>query len=176
MQRRMPAGASMMARLTVVLVSALALAVPVRMFVIDLVAVTGDSMEPTIAAGSVAVVLRCAYGLRCPGNGYLVRWGQIEPGDIVVGQHIQQVGPATIKRVFESGPAFLQAAGGVLSGRGGSVGLEPADATRWAGSTYLRPDYVFLVGDNAAVSVDSRSIGPVPIEKIAGRVIWYRSR
>lgn len=37
-------------------------------------------------------------------------------------------------------------------------------------------DHVFLLGDNAAVSIDSRSIGPVPETEIVGRVLFVVSR
>lgn len=33
-------------------------------------------------------------------------------------------------------------------------------------------DHVFLLGDNAAVSIDSRSVGPVPEAELVGRVLF----
>jgi signal peptidase I len=34
------------------------------------------------------------------------------------------------------------------------------------------PDYVFLLGDNAPVSIDSRSVGPVPNQELVARVLF----
>jgi signal peptidase I len=34
------------------------------------------------------------------------------------------------------------------------------------------PDYVFLLGDNAPVSIDSRSVGPVPSQELVARVLF----
>lgn len=34
------------------------------------------------------------------------------------------------------------------------------------------PDYVFLLGDNAQVSIDSRSVGPIPSQELAARVLF----
>jgi signal peptidase I len=34
------------------------------------------------------------------------------------------------------------------------------------------PGYVFLLGDNAPISIDSRSLGPVPDSEIVGRVVF----
>jgi signal peptidase I len=34
------------------------------------------------------------------------------------------------------------------------------------------PDYVFLLGDNAPASIDSRSIGPVPSQELVARVLF----
>jgi hypothetical protein len=79
-----------------------------------------------------------------------------------------------VKRVFETGPAFLNTVAEVMYGSAGWIPLAPADAIRYAGSTYLQPGFVFLVGDNQLLSVDSRQHGPVPIEMIGGMVLLYR--
>jgi type IV secretory pathway protease TraF len=42
-----------------------------------------------------------------------------------------------------------------------------------AGILHLGPDEAWLLGDNAAVSVDSRRYGPVTLEALVGRV-WFR--
>jgi signal peptidase I len=34
------------------------------------------------------------------------------------------------------------------------------------------PDHVFLLGDNATASIDSRSIGPVPSQELVARVLF----
>ena len=34
------------------------------------------------------------------------------------------------------------------------------------------PDYVFLLGDNAPVSIDSRSVGPLPSQELVARVLF----
>jgi signal peptidase I len=33
------------------------------------------------------------------------------------------------------------------------------------------PDFIFILGDNRSLSMDSRTIGPVPINTVIGRVI-----
>jgi inner membrane protease subunit 2 len=42
-----------------------------------------------------------------------------------------------------------------------------------AGILHLGPDEAWLLGDNAAVSIDSRRYGPVTQEALVGRV-WFR--
>jgi Signal peptidase, peptidase S26 len=42
-----------------------------------------------------------------------------------------------------------------------------------AGILHLGPDEAWLLGDNAAVSIDSRRYGPVALEALVGRV-WFR--
>ena len=34
------------------------------------------------------------------------------------------------------------------------------------------PDSVFVLGDNAPVSIDSRSVGPVPSQELVARVVF----
>ena len=54
------------------------------------------------------------------------------------------------------------------------VAARPGDRVRiTAGILHLGPDEVWLLGDNAAVSLDSRRYGPVPLESLVGRA-WFR--
>lgn len=65
--------------------SALAVALCIKLFVLDFMIAEGNSMSPTISGGTVLVINRAAYGLRLPGAGsYLLRWGRPRNGDIVV--------------------------------------------------------------------------------------------
>ena len=50
----------------------------------------------------------------------------------------------------------------------------PGDRVRIsAGLLHLGPDEAWLLGDNTAVSLDSRRYGPVPLEALVGRA-WFR--
>lgn len=54
------------------------------------------------------------------------------------------------------------------------VGAGPGDRVRIpAGILRLGPDEAWLLGDNLAVSVDSRRYGPVPADALVGRA-WFR--
>lgn len=157
-----------------IVATALLLALVIRMFVMDLVIVSGESMEPSVSTGTVVLVLRCAYGIRRPfGGGYIVRWKDPFPGEVVLVEPAGQGQRRRVKRVFETGPAFLNTVAEVLYGRAGEIPLSSANAVRYAGSTYLQPGFVFLVGDNVSESFDSRQHGPVPIEMIGGMVLLY---
>ncbi|HEY9054017.1 MAG TPA: S26 family signal peptidase [Rectinemataceae bacterium] len=54
-----------------------------RTFVIDLAIASGDSMQPGIESGDLIIVFKAAYGLRMPGQGYLLIWARPRPRDIV---------------------------------------------------------------------------------------------
>ena len=54
------------------------------------------------------------------------------------------------------------------------VAAGPGDRVRLsAGLLHLASDEAWLLGDNAAVSLDSRRYGPVPLEALVGRA-WFR--
>jgi len=157
-----------------IVMAAVVVACLVKAFALDLVIVRGDSMSPTIGPGTVALVARFAYGIRFPVSGtYAVRWAEPVPGDIVLVSPTYNVSKQAVKRVFETGPAYLSAEAGTLSGRGGTVQLGQTSSSRLAGSTYVAAGRAFIVGDNGAVSFDSRDYGSVPIEKIVGKVLLY---
>jgi len=157
-----------------IVLAAVAAACLVKAFALDLVIIRGDSMSPTIGAGTVALVARSAYGIRLPFSGsYAVRWAEPVPGDIVLVAPAANVSRRAVKRIFETGPAYLKAEAGMLSGRGGTVQLGRSSSARLAGSSYIAAGRVFIVGDNGALSFDSRDYGSVPIETIVGKVLLY---
>ena len=54
------------------------------------------------------------------------------------------------------------------------VAAGPRDRVRIpAGILHLAPDEAWLLGDNAAVAIDSRRYGPVTLDALVGRV-WFR--
>ena len=112
-----------------------------RTFVIDAAVVSGTSMAPTLMPGSIIVILRCAYGVRNPGGGYLLFWSSPRTGDVVVSLN-PQTGESVVKRVVASLP-----------------GLSRQESS------------LFLMGDNPGESLDSRKYGLVPVESILGRVL-----
>lgn len=120
-----------------------------KFFVIDVALVDGPSMSPTFREGEPVLVFRLAYGLRLPQGlgGYLIRWSNPAPGDIVVAENPESDVPV-IKRVAWTRPG------------------PPRDG---------RLD-LWLLGDNPGQSLDSRSYGTVPVEKVAGRVLLFPSR
>lgn len=159
-----------------IVMSALVMAASIKTLVVDLVIVRGESMLPTIGSGTVALVARCAYGIRIPFmERYAVLWAEPAPGDIVLVSATDRQSRRAVKRVFEVGPAFIRFEDGLMTGRGGEAEAGTSASMRISGSRFVPANRVFVVGDNQSVSLDSREYGPVPIEKIAGKVLLYSS-
>jgi len=115
-------------------------------------AVLGDSMAPALRPGDRVLVDVWTYRQRPP-----------RPGEIVLLEGPLPGQPVLIKRVAELPP-----------------GAAPGPRQRlWPDRGAGAAEHVWVRGDNAEHSVDSRSFGPVPVDRIRGRVFfryWPPSR
>jgi signal peptidase I len=130
--------------------------------------VEGHSMEPTLHPGDVRLLQRGYY-----------RSHPLSRGDVVV---LRLGGETYVKRVYALPGDQLWLLHFAEDDR--NEILVPAAAARLrraqedgyptGGRVMLRtipPGYCFVLGDNAAVSMDSRDFGPVPESAIMGRVM-----
>lgn len=114
------------------------------------VVVSGDSMEPTFRDGQRLLVCR-AY--------WLV--GQIRRNDIVVIRGQDGKG-FLIKRVHRLGGEVVDF-------------MNVPDNWRITHGEFRVPkDHLYVIGDNYAVSEDSRKYGPVPLSRVIGKVVVIR--
>jgi signal peptidase I len=124
-------------------------AVLMKFFLFDFLIADGRSMQPAIRSGTVLVINRLAYGFRLPGSEkYLLRWSLPKTGDVVV---------------------FVTPQGNVAVKRCAALAEPPAAAPR----SGLPPRFIAL-GDNSLDSYDSRSYGPVPADRIVGKVMGVK--
>jgi signal peptidase I len=145
----------------------------VKGFILDAAVVDGRSMLPTLEPGSLVLVLRCAYGLRYPvGSGYLLRWAGPRRGQVIAAASPRD-GLPIVKRVAAAGPGTLKATAGRLLGPGLDAPLTREQASRIGETLRVPAGSVFLLGDNPGESLDSREYGPVAIENVSGRVLFF---
>jgi signal peptidase I len=127
---------------------ALFAAVLMKLFLFDFLIADGRSMQPAIKSGTVLIIIRLAYGFRLPGSGkYLLRWRLPKSGDVVV--FVTPQGSTAVKRCVEL--------------------LEPGNVSKSGAA----PRFIAL-GDNSVDSYDSRSYGPVPADRILGKVMGIK--
>lgn len=113
------------------------------------VIVSGQSMLPTLKSGK-KVLVSSAY--------WLV--GPIKHKDIVVIQG-EDPGEFIIKRVYRLGGEKVDT-------------FNAPDKWSLANGQYtVPPGEIYLLGDNRAVSEDSRRFGAVPRSKVLGKVVAY---
>lgn len=135
------------------------------------------SMEPTLQAGDRILVDKLTP-----------RWDGYDRGDVVVFEApapYDADGVPYVKRVVAvagdtvelvNGRVYLTPRGGLPArldepylATGELTLVKTATTDRWT----VPPGAVFVLGDNRAESVDSRTFGPIDLERVAGRA-WIR--
>ncbi|GLE03258.1 hypothetical protein PINS_up019184 [Pythium insidiosum] len=112
----------------------------------DVIYGIGASMEPTVPNGSLAVIDRLTP-----------HWRQYQRGDVVILRSpTRSNGANVIKRI--------------LALEGDTVELQPRFDQNRSGRVVVPKGHVWVEGDNATMSVDSRHIGAVPLALVEGRV------
>lgn len=145
------------------LLAALRIASPLGTTVVE-----GQSMEPALHSGEVRLLERGYYRSHplARGDVVVLRLGRETlvkrvyalPGDQFWLLHSTEEAPSELLGPVEAVRLRRAASAGVLVG--GHVVLRT-----------IPPGYCYVLGDNAAVSMDSRDFGPVPQSAIVGRVV-----
>ena len=165
----------------VTLATALLLALGARAFVFQVFSIPSSSMEPTLQIGDRILVWKAFFN-----------WHQLRKGDIIVFTHPPRDhcgGPAgtdLVKRVIALPGQTIYSAGGILYVDGrrlretylpphDPLGPPIPDATRQHPFHVPRGEF-YVMGDNRAISCDSRFWGPIKGSTIIGRAVmlpWH---
>ena len=151
---------------------AAAVAVLLRVFVLSVARIRGNSMLPTLTNGCWAFVWRLTYRFRQP-----------RCGDVVIchypGRRVKRLPflrQAFVKRVVGLPGDTLEVVEGTLRRNGQPVEeayLDPARMRYFRNRPpiTLGPDEYYVLGDNRDASNDSRRVGPLRRRDIVGRVV-----
>lgn len=162
---------------------AVLLALFVRTFFIQAYKIPTGSMIPTLLPGDHIILNRLAYGLRIPYYGYIIRWGKIKRGDVVVFVFPQDRSKDFIKRVIGLEGEIVEIRNKKIYINGRKIrdkwglfsdnNIIPS-RDNW-GPKKVPKGHVFVLGDNRDESNDSRFWGFVPIEDIKGKafIIYF---
>lgn len=124
--------------------------------------VSGQSMSPHVSSGEFVVINTLAYRFRAPAR-----------GDIVTFQHDGVTPELYIKRVIGLPGDRIRIDRGVVYVNGTRLNepyVEHSD-DRSEPQITVPPDDVYVLGDNRAVSEDSRTFGPVPDGALTGKAV-----
>jgi signal peptidase I len=125
--------------------------------------VDGSSMEPNFHDGDYVIVNRMAY-----------RFGDIQRGDVIVFPYPLHEEDDYIKRVIGLPGDHVAVYSGIVYVNGEALS-EPyiMEKPNTDLAEVIVPDgYVYVMGDNRNASSDSRSWGPLQIEKIIGKAVF----
>lgn len=151
--------------MAVLVLSALLLVFAVKLWIAEPLVVTASSMYPTLHEGERIVVDKLVYAGDMP-----------LAGDIIVFADPEGGGRRLVKRVLASGGQVLTDQNGVIAVDGNitetpvSFDLPGPSGDYSAYPLELGSRELFVVGDNADLSRDSRAFGPVSLTAVAGRV------
>jgi signal peptidase I len=155
-----------------VIVIALIISIPIRVFIAEPFIVDGASMDPSFATGQFLIVDRLTYRFENP-----------KRGDVIVFRYPNNPSTYYIKRIIGLPEEVVNINGGVISIIKQTKNGILASSTITIKEPYikdshrsyedfnavLKPDEYFVMGDNRSESSDSRIWGPLEKRLIIGR-------
>ncbi|MEG0005311.1 MAG: signal peptidase I [Clostridium sp.] len=145
------------------IIVAVALTFILKTFLFDIIKVSGDSMYPTLHNKDMLGVEKISLIKK-----------DFKHGDIIIFDPGSKGHGIYIKRVIGLPGDTVEIKGGGVYVNGAHLNetyLDPNTFTENDMKLTLEKGYVFVLGDNRAVSEDSRNIGPIPIENIKGHAV-----
>lgn len=156
-----------------VLCVGLAAGLILKLFVIDILHVSGRSMMPAIQDGDTLFVNKLAFGIITPyGEKLLVQWAEPKRGDVVIYLYDNKIVVKRCVAVAGDSLEYSEDSGYIVRVGDSKISLTQEQFDRMKSSQSVPEGYIFAVGDNYAESVDSRSYGFVSIKNILGKVLW----
>ena len=147
---------------------ALAIVIPIRMFIAQPFVVSGDSMFPTFHDGEYLIVDEISYIL-----------GKPHRGDVVIFHYPKDPSRYFIKRIVGLPNEKIDIKNGVVTifnkeNEKGFVLNEPYidEAFNFTDNYATADNEYFVMGDNRTHSSDSREFGFVPQTNVIGKVIF----
>lgn len=153
-------------RLILALVPALAL-LGARAWLVEPFTVSSDSMEPTIAQGSVVLMYKPAAASGTVDRGVVVAFTSPEDGHVAIKRVIAVAGQSVAIRDAE---LFVDG----LHVDEPFIDHSRIDAT-YFGPVTVPAGSIFVLGDNRGVSIDSRDYGAVPLTAVQGTLLTGRT-
>lgn len=183
-QRAVPPPKSALREYAEALVVALALALFVRSLVVQAFKIPSGSMLATLQIGDHLLINKLRYGLHMPIlGGYIVRYADPQPGDVVV--FVYPVDPSKdfIKRVIAVGGELVEVRNKkvYVDGRprdfpqayfaDGLDSIQETGPRDNYGPVKVPAGHLFMLGDNRDRSYDSRFWGFVDASEVEGKAI-----
>lgn len=155
--------------ITKIVFIALAIVVPIRLFLFQPFLVRGQSMEPSFHHNDYLIIDEISYRIREP-----------ERGEVIVFKFPRNPSQRFIKRIIGLPGETVQIKDGYVTiiKNGKARKLDESDYLPFSLKTpgdlkiTLKEGEYFVLGDNRATSADSRSWGPLPKKYIIGRVFF----
>jgi len=146
-----------------------------KLFIIDIVKIGGESMLPTLQNNSYVFVSKIAYGIRNPfTNNYIITWKRPENTDIVLALQDSKV---IVKRVVAKENDTLDFCNNSLYSISVNTRTIPLTKEQYAFFAEFKTvpkAMLLLIVDNYEKSIDSRHYGFVAEESVLGKVVLWK--
>jgi signal peptidase I len=154
------------------IVTGLCIGFILKFFVLDILHITGSSMEPSLNDGDAVAVLKCRYGLDIPfSDKTLFQWSEPKAGDVVIFMHDNKT---VIKRCVAAKGAPLDYStdnGYTLFVMGHEYLLSKEQYDNLKDTKRVPDGTILAIGDNSRISIDSRTYGFIPVYNILGKAL-----
>ncbi|CAN5805518.1 signal peptidase I [soil metagenome] len=177
-----------LAELPLLAAAAIVIALVIKAFLAQAFVIPSEAMTPQLEVGDRVLVSKVSYRLHDPRRGDVLVFDGPRDADVEepslpvrVGRDVlEAVGvrqpseQELIKRVIALGGETVEARGGEVYVNGRRL-VEPylpdGRATADFGPVDVPEDALWMMGDNRDSSADSRSIGPVDVDRVVGRAV-----
>ena len=160
--------------LCLIVCAGLLLGLLLKLFVFEILTVSGESMFPAIKDGERLFISKLSYGIPEPyGEKLLLQWKKPQRGDVVIYLYNNKI---VVKRCIASGGDKLECScdndyNYFLMVGNSSIPLSQIQYLNLKDSSVVPEGYILAIGDNYEVSVDSRTYGFVSERNILGKVL-----
>lgn len=146
----------------------------VKLFVFEILTISGQSMIPSLRDGEKVFINKLAYGIAVPyGDRLLLQWKRPSRGDIVIYLYDNKI---VVKRCLATGGDTLEVLRDseyncILKVGDFKIGLTESQYLNLKDSVSVPQGYILAIGDNHPVSLDSRTYGFVSEKNVLGKVL-----
>lgn len=144
----------------------------IKLFVFDILHVSGHSMEPAIQDKSTLAVNKLAFGLAIPWSDHLlIQWHKPKPDDVIIYLYNNKI---VVKRCVAVSGQLLEISSlplYTLKVGDKNIPLTEEQFLKLQGCTSVPEGYFLAIGDNYEQSVDSRNYGFVSERNVLGKVL-----
>lgn len=142
----------------------------VKTFLFQLFIVDGQSMEPTLHDKEMLLVDKLSYHFRSPHRGEIIIFQKPNEPNVNFIKRVIGLPGETV--VIKNSRVYIKSNSASEPYQIDEIYLNPDTPTNGEEEIVIKPNEVFVMGDNRTNSQDSRVIGAIPYKSILGKALF----